>query len=440
MRFAKTWRPVSLLVATVACVLALSACSAGSLGSSDDEGGGITLSFLVDNTDSSLKTSEAVAAAFHAKNPDITVNVETRPGGSEGDNIVKTRLSTGEMTDVFLYNSGSLFQALNPQQNLVPLTGEPWAGQLEEVFKPTVSVGNELYGAPITSSTGGILYNKKVYEQLGLQVPTTWSEFMANNAKIKAAGITPVIGTYQDTWTSQLFVLADFHNIAAADPAWAEKYTAGQVKYAQEPAVKGFQRLEEVHKAGYQNKDYASAKLENGLEMLASGEGAHYPMLTFAVGTLATSDPEHLNDIGFFGQPGDDAAKNGLTLWMPAGLYIPKSTEGAQLEAAKKFVAFVASPEGCEAQTKGYPPTGPYMLAGCELPADVPAAVKDVVAYVGKGNITTALEFQSPIKGPALEQITVEVGSGLRAAPAGAALYDQDVKKQAQQLGLKGWE
>jgi raffinose/stachyose/melibiose transport system substrate-binding protein len=198
MRFAKTWRPVSLLVATVACVLALSACSAGSLGSSDDEGGGTTLSFLVDNTDSSLKTSEAVAAAFHAKNPDITVNVETRPGGSEGDNIVKTRLSTGEMTDVFLYNSGSLFQALNPQQNLVPLTGEPWAGQLEEVFKPTVSVGNELYGAPITSSTGGgILYNKKVYEQLGLQVPKTWAAFMANNAKIKAAGITPVIGTYR---------------------------------------------------------------------------------------------------------------------------------------------------------------------------------------------------------------------------------------------------
>jgi raffinose/stachyose/melibiose transport system substrate-binding protein len=439
MRFAKRWRPVTLLAAAVACVLALGACSAGSLGSSD-EGGATTLSFLVDNSDASLKASEAVATAFTAKNPDIKVEVQTRPGGSEGDNIVKTRLSTGEMTDVFLYNSGSLFQALNPQQNLVPLTGEPWANQVEDVFKPTVSVGSELYGAPITSSTGGgILYNRKVYEKLGLQVPMTWAEFMANNAKIKAAGIAPVIGTYQDTWTSQLFVLADFHNVAAADPAWAQKYTAGQVKYAQEPAVKGFQRLEEVHKAGYQSKGYASAKLEKGLELLASGDGAHYPMLTFAVGALATSDPEHLNDIGFFAQPGDDAAKNGLTLWMPAGLYIPKSTEGAQLEAAKKFAAFVASLEGCEAQTKGYPPTGPYMVKGCELPADVPAAVKDVVAYVDKGNITTALEFQSPVKGPALEQITVEVGSGLRAAPAGAALYDQDVKKQAQQLGLKGW-
>jgi raffinose/stachyose/melibiose transport system substrate-binding protein len=158
------------------------------------------------------------------------------------------------------------------------------------------------------------------------------------------------------------------------------------------------------------------------------------------VGNLAASDPEHINDIGFFGQPGDDAAKNGATIWMPAGLYIPKSTEGAQLEAAKKFAAFVASPEGCDVQTKAFPPSGPYMVTGCELPADAPQAVKDLVAYVDAGKVTTALEFQSPIKGPALEQITVEVGSGLRSAQDGAALYDKDVKKQAQQLGLPGWE
>ena len=173
MRFAKSWRPVSPLVATLACILALGACSAGSLGSSD-EGGGITLTFLVGNADGDVKPAQGLAEAFHAKNPDITVQVQQRPGGSEGDNIVKTRLSTGEMTDVFLYNSGSLFQALNPEQNLVPLTGESWTNQVEDAFKPVVSVGNELYGAPIESSFGGgVLYNKKVYEKLGLQVPTT---------------------------------------------------------------------------------------------------------------------------------------------------------------------------------------------------------------------------------------------------------------------------
>ena len=39
---------------------------------------------------------------------------------------------------------------------------------------------------------GGIYYNRAIYEELGLTVPTTWAEFMANNEKIKAAGTVAV--------------------------------------------------------------------------------------------------------------------------------------------------------------------------------------------------------------------------------------------------------
>ena len=65
--------------------------------------------------------------------------------------------------------------------------------------------------------------------------------------------------------------------------------------------------------------------------------------------------------------------------------------------------------------------------------------MKDVEAYIESGRITPALEFVSPVKGPNLENLTVEVGSGLRSAEDAAALYDEDVEKQAQQLGLEGW-
>ena len=422
--------------------LALAAC--GGLGETDDdsadENGKVTISFLVDNSEQTLTPANAVVKAFMAKNPNITVKVETRPQGGDGDNIVKTRLATGEMTDVFMYNSGSLFQALSPEKNLVPLTDQPWVGDLEEAFKPSVSAGGNLYGAPWGASFGGgVLYNRKIYDELGLEVPKTWDEFMANNAKIKAKGIAPVIQTYQETWTSQLLVLANYHNIAATDPGWADKYTKNQAKFSQEPALESFQRLEAIHKAGYENKDYKSAKFEEGLRELATGKGAHYPMLTVAVGAIATANPAEVGDVGFFAQPGDDAAKNGLTLWLPAGVYIPKTTEGAKLDAAKKLAAFVASKEGCDVQTQAFTPAGPYMTKGCTLPDDVPPAIKDLQPYVDAGTVTPALEFVSPVKGPALEHITVEVGSGLRSAKDGAQLYDQDVKKQAQQLGLEGW-
>lgn len=435
--------PGAMAMAATA-ILALSACSAGDLGSSDSDGGGgnVTLSYSVGNSEDDVKIAEQLSKDFTAKNPTITVKVETRPEGGEGDNLVKTRLSTGDMTDVFAYNTGSLFQAIAPEKNLVPLDDQPWIAQLDDNFKKTVTANGKVYGAPSgTFMAGAIMYNRPVYDKLGLQVPKTWAEFMANNAKLKAAGIDPVIQTYGETWTSQLFVLGDFHNVLANEPDFPEKYTNNQAKYATDPyAIKGFQHQEQVAKAGYFNKDFASAKVPDGLRKLASGEGAHYPILSATLTQLAADSPDKVKDVGLFPLPGDDAAKNGLTVWTPGGVYIPTSTEGARLEAAKKFVAFVASPEGCESHSTAATPTGPYAVKNCELPADVSQVAKDIQTYIDEpGGSSLALEFLSPIKGPALEQITVEVGSGIRDAKSAAELYDQDVKKQAQQLGLDGW-
>ena len=152
MAFRKKWY-AAMLIAAAASTLAFSACSPGSLGSSGEESAGaVTLSWLVDNTDTTVKTANALATAYSGKNPGVTVKVETRPGGSEGDNIVKTRLSTGEMTDLFSYNSGSLFQALSPEQNLVPLTEEPWVKDTSELFQSVVKKGDNVYGCLLYTS------------------------------------------------------------------------------------------------------------------------------------------------------------------------------------------------------------------------------------------------------------------------------------------------
>lgn len=426
-------------------VLALSACTAGSLGSSSGTGSGtnadaVTISFLIPTGEDNNAVAEAVIGAFEEANPDVHVQIETRPGGSEGDNLVKTRLATNDMADVFQYNSGSLLHALDPAQSLVDLSEEAWVADLEETFANTVSVGEGVYGSPWGNIIGGgVLYNKRVYDELGLDVPTTWAAFMENNAAIKAAGKTAVIGTYADSWTSQLFVLGDFHNVAMQDPEWATKYTENQAKFAQQPALRGFEHLQEVSEGDYMNSDFNAEAYEDGLALLASGDGVHYPMLTFAIPQLSLAHGDVLDDLGFFALPGDDAATNGATVWSPSGNYIPQSTTGEELEAAKRFVGFWATPDGCAAQLEASPVSGPWAVTTCELPADVPTMVADLQAYTEAGNASPALEFLSPVKGPALEQITVEVGSGIRPAADGAALYDEDVKKQAEQLGLPGW-
>jgi raffinose/stachyose/melibiose transport system substrate-binding protein len=426
----------------VAGLLMASLALAGCGGSSSGEGGEVTLSFLVDNQPTTVAIAEGLAADYHKQNPNVTIEVETRPQGGDGDNVVKTRLATGEMADVFLYNTGSLLQALNPQETLVPVD-EAVVGRLEDSFTQTVTAGDQVYGAPIGFAMGGgVLYNKAVYDELGLDIPKTWDEFMANNAKIKAAGTAAAVAqTYQTTWTSQLFLLGDYHNVQESEPNFAEEYTAGDTGFStNEVADDGFEHLQEVHAAGYLNKDFASTDYNDGIRMIAKGEAAHYPMLTDAIMEVAASYPKDLDDLGFFGLPGEDASSAGLTVWTSSGLYIPTTTEDEELEAAEDFRAFVASKAGCASQARATTPGGPFMVDGCELPDDVPGAVKDLESYFEKEGATTpALEFLSPIKGPALEHICVEVGSGIRSAQDGAALYDEDVEKQAQQLGLEGW-
>lgn len=428
---------VALGAGGLAVSLALAGCSGGG---GDAESAG-TLTYLVDNQEATVATAEALAEAFTKENPDIKIDVQTRPQGADGDNLIKTRLATGEMSDVFAYNSGSLLEALTPESTLVDLSEEAWVDKLDENFVDSVGGDNGVYGIPMGQSmAGAVIYNKDIYAELGLEIPTTWDEFISNSEAIKAAGTAaPIVQTYGDTWTSQLFILGDFNNVLAEDPDWAEKYTSNEAKYADQPAFAGFEHLQQAFEADLFNEDFASATYADGVSMVATGAGAHYPILTFAAGQLMTTNPEASDVVGTFPIPGPDAETNGLTVWMPGGVYIPQSTEGEKLEAAKKFVEFLVTPESCDIQAEAAAPQGPFVIEGCELPEDVPAMVSDLQPYFDEEKTNLALEFLSPIKGPALEQITVAVGSGITSADNGAAQYDEDVKKQAQQLGIEGW-
>src|ERR1041385_1283784 len=97
----------------------------------------VTLTYLVDNSQNTVETSQALVDAYQKLHPNVTILIEQRLGGTDGDNIVKTRLSTGDMDDIFFYNSGSLLQALNPSDTLVDLSKEAFIGNVVESFLPT---------------------------------------------------------------------------------------------------------------------------------------------------------------------------------------------------------------------------------------------------------------------------------------------------------------
>ncbi len=147
----------------------------------------------------------------------------------------------------------------------------------------------------------------------------------------------------------------------------------------------GSQHIQQVHDAGYLNKDFASAELNDGIKAVAEGKGAHYPQLGGVSANIENVAPGKSKDVGFFPIPGTDAANFGMTVWPGNGLYIPKTVEGERLDAAKKFVEFMTTQQGCDAYAKGTPPTGPFLTTNCQLPADVSQVAKDTKSYIRLG-------------------------------------------------------
>lgn len=395
------------------------------------------LNLLIDNQ-TALQGIKAVAAEAEKK-LNISIAVDIRPGGAAGDNIVRTRLATSDMDDLSFYNSGSLFLELQPSKFFVDLSNEPYMANVIDSYKKTVSVNGGVYQAPAqTLMAGGWLYNKTVYNKLGLSVPKTWQDLIANSRKIKAAGITPIIASYKDSWTSQLILLADYYNLQKIDPSFAANFTANKANFADTPAaLRGFEKLQQVFKLGLINSDAASTTYDQALAMLLDGKGAQYPMLTFAFPNLVKIDATKAQDIGFFAQPGDSASSNGATIWMPAGFSVYNQSKN--IDAAKKWIAYFESTQGIDTYMSAQKPDGPFAVKGIALPSDILPGVKDMLPYVNSGNTAPALEFLSPLKGPNLPQICVSDGLGLETPLQAAKDYDNDVQKQAKQLGLPGW-
>nr|WP_147600142.1 extracellular solute-binding protein [uncultured Blautia sp.] len=395
------------------------------------------LTFLID-PDTASAGYQAVFDLCEEKTG-IHIETEIRASGGDGDNQVKTRLASGEMTDLCGYNSGSKLGELNPEENFIDISGEEFAQRLDDTYKSAVSAGSDtaVYGIPLTATmSGAILYNKEVYEENNLEIPHTWDDFLKNCDALKEAGIDAVVGSLGDSWTIQVPYLGDHYNVLAGEPDFAEKFEAGETKYAtSEAGLKSFQKLEDLQ--SYFNEDYTATTYADACDKLVNGEAGHYFILTQALSSIYELYGDEVNKIGLMGIPGDDPENHGLTVWEPTSIYGNANSD--KKEDILRFMEFYTSDEALDAFTEAQKPDGPYCIKGYELPEDSYDAVKQAQEYFDAGKVNVALEFQTAVKGTNCEYICSELATGQTTAEEAAQAYDDDCKKQATQLGLD-WE
>lgn len=397
---------------------------------------GITLTIMSTN-ENTFDGIDAVVAAAEEKYG-FTVEYDiTGSGGEDYNNLVRSRLASGDMDDMMIYNSGALFKQLNPKEYFIDFSDNAAImDRLDEAFTEVVSVDGATYGIPYSSSNAGcILYNKAAYKELGLEIPHTWDDFLANCQAAQDAGQTPIMCAFGDGWPGIVTQFGDYYNVHAENPNFAQELDAGTTKWASTPAgVESYQKVADI--APYCNEDYMSTGYADACDRFAQGEGVHWIILTSVLSNLYSLYGEEVTDnIGAFGIPGDDPANHGLTVWMPSAIYANKDTEHA--DAVQAFMEFYVSEEALNLYSEKVLPDGPYCIKGYEIPDNAfPAVREDMQAYFDAGKTWPALEFSSSLEAADCIGVLQQLALGEVTAQEGAAAIDKSLESYAIQLGL----
>lgn len=153
----------------------------------------------------------------------IEVKVSLTPD-NEYATLLGTTLSGGsDAVDMFMYEAGTKMISDGIPEVAVDLSDEPWVENMEQWAIDANSYDGKLVGF---STWGvdyeGILYNKTFFEENGLEVPTTWDEFIALCDQIKALGVTPLYESINGTWHTQSWLYGMGPELMAENPDYAE--------------------------------------------------------------------------------------------------------------------------------------------------------------------------------------------------------------------------
>jgi raffinose/stachyose/melibiose transport system substrate-binding protein len=284
-----------------------------------------------------------LVADFEKANANIKVNVQYLPQATLGQATV-TALQAGNAADV-LYTNGGTGQLhavfpLGKAGYLADLSQRPWAKDVPAAAHDLYWDGDKLYGLPMGLSLVGVVYNTALFQQLGLQVPTTFDELVGSCGTIKAAGKIPMALAGQ---APGLYAQAPAAGtVYAADPNWNDERAAGKVTFAGTPGWHtALQEFVDLNDAGCFQPGASGATIINAANLLGTDQAVMFLAPSAAIGAIRGVNPNFA--AAMFPVPGPSAdSTRAVTEYNDSFSVNAHSTN---LEAAMALVDFLAQPE-----------------------------------------------------------------------------------------------
>lgn len=243
------------------------------------------------------RVSQASLDRFNA-GADVTGRLITEPNEGYRD-ALQIAIDTPQRPDVFFnWGGGSIrsYARAGLLEDLTPyLEDDP---QFRSAFLPSVldagQIDGSYYGIPMRQMQPKLMfYNTAVFSDTGVEIPTTWQEFLDACDAFMAAGITPVALAGAVSWTELMWMeyLTDriggsqvFQDIAAgAGQGWRHPAIARAVDAIRELVDRG------VFGTNFPSVQYEAGGSETLLEQ---GQAAMHLMGSWSYTNHLGADPE----------------------------------------------------------------------------------------------------------------------------------------------------
>ncbi len=273
-------------------------------GGQEAEGEDVTIRWMQFQVEYTNQVKQ-MAKAYEDEHPNVKIEVEVI--GDDYYDVLKTKASSGDMPDVFM--TAGYNEIVTYKDYVTDLSDQEFAGQIADAALECISLDGKIVGLPVQMSGNGIVYNKKIFEENNLEIPTTLSELKQVCETLQSKGITPFANQFKDDWLLGQFVNYGF---AGGDDtiAFIEGLNEGSVKIADTDKMKDFMNVLDLMLKYGQEKPL-DAGWNEAAATFALGEQAMIFEGIWANDTITEIAPDM--EIGLFALPmSDDPADTKL--------------------------------------------------------------------------------------------------------------------------------
>ncbi|NLM86636.1 MAG: extracellular solute-binding protein [Clostridiales bacterium] len=367
------------------------------------------------------------AQALLDKYKELTgVEITFQPTVSDQYNAtLRLQLDNGTGPDLFYSRSYAVGQELFDAGFAMDCTDIPGVKEnfSESALNAWQTPDGKAFAVPFAAVSQVIYYNKTLFAENNLAVPTTFVELLTVSQALKDKGIEPFANGIASNWDIlecvYLGMLPNY--VGGADQR--ALYESGEKKMNDEAFLKSLQDFAALTK--FFPEGFESITNSDGPAMLGLGRAAMFIDGSWTCGTFA----EYGVEWGAFAIPAPEGAAAGLCFHPDMGITGNNATKHP--EEVKAFLAWLATPEGAQI-TSDYLPLGFFPMINAPITFADPA-VTEILA-LNEGKVLDARFVWAKLLGmytPMVEQLNA-LSKGETTPEAAAEVF---AAEQAKVLG-----